>query len=323
MERDAEMAVLFADVVNSTGLYRQRGDRVAKSLVADVLNGVAQQARAHHGRVVKYIGDEAMCTFPTADDAARAASSMQRNIVAGDAARKDGLGLRIGFQFGPVLATEDDVHGNTVNLAARIAGCAYIERIVTTPEVVELCSAEIRALARPWHLATLKGFAKEVALVELNWRNRTVESTHRGGGISIEGTALMGDPWSRPAAVELQFSLRCQGIEHHLADAEASLSIGRADGNDIVLHETTERKLSSAHHARIERRGGKIVLVDTSSNGTYVEFDDTRGSGDPFRVKHDELQLRASGRMSFGAQRGDAQVVVAEFVVGAKPAREG
>jgi len=46
-----------------------------------------------------------------------------------------------------------------------------------------------------------------------------------------------------------------------------------------------------AKHARIENRQGKFVLVDTSSNGTYVKIGDL----DVICVKHDEIPLIGKG----------------------------
>jgi predicted component of type VI protein secretion system len=49
-------------------------------------------------------------------------------------------------------------------------------------------------------------------------------------------------------------------------------------------------------HARIERRRDKFVLIDQSSNGTYVRID-----GEPeIQLRREEMILRGRGRVSFG-----------------------
>ncbi len=65
-----ERAVLFADVVGSTSLYRRLGDQVAEALIRKAIDGVTRVARLHGGRLVKTIGDCAMCELPDADAAA-------------------------------------------------------------------------------------------------------------------------------------------------------------------------------------------------------------------------------------------------------------
>jgi hypothetical protein len=49
-------------------------------------------------------------------------------------------------------------------------------------------------------------------------------------------------------------------------------------------------------HARIERRRDKFVLIDQSSNGTYITVD-----GEPeIHLKREEIILRGRGRVCFG-----------------------
>ena len=55
-------------------------------------------------------------------------------------------------------------------------------------------------------------------------------------------------------------------------------------------------RLASRQHARIERRRDKFVLVDQSSNGTFVTVD-----GEPeIQLRREEMILRGRGRISFG-----------------------
>jgi len=55
-------------------------------------------------------------------------------------------------------------------------------------------------------------------------------------------------------------------------------------------------KLASRLHAKIERRRDKFVLVDQSSNGTYVTVDGEH----EILLRREELLLRGRGRVSFG-----------------------
>jgi adenylate cyclase len=73
--------------------------------------------------------------------------------------------------------------------------------------------------------------------------------------------------------------------------------MGRDQQNDVVV---ADRKASRLH-AKIERRRDKFVLIDHSSNGTYVTIE-----GEPEMVlRREELILRSSGRMSFGHAYAD------------------
>lgn len=69
-------------------------------------------------------------------------------------------------------------------------------------------------------------------------------------------------------------------------------SIGRAADNDWILPDP-ERYISS-HHARVEFRAGTYVLLDTSSNGVYVN-DDSEPLG-----KSTPHELKDGDRLRFG-----------------------
>ena len=70
------------------------------------------------------------------------------------------------------------------------------------------------------------------------------------------------------------------------------MTLGRDQQNDVVIAD----KMASRLHARIERRRDKFVLVDQSSNGTYVKIDDEP----EMQLRREEMILRGRGRVSFG-----------------------
>ena len=135
------MAVLFADISGSTKLYDTLGDTQAKRLIDECI-GLMRGAVAHYGgRVIKTIGDEVMCVLPDADNGCLAATEMQLKIAALPAVADVKRAIRVGFHAGPVIEEASDVFGDTVNLAARMAGLAKGMQIITTQATVERLSA--------------------------------------------------------------------------------------------------------------------------------------------------------------------------------------
>src|SRR5476649_901950 len=116
MTRQTEnLAVLFADITDSTKLYSTLGDNAARVVVNACLSLITGVVERFKGRVVKTIGDEVMCVFRRADDAVTAASEMQSQV---DAKRpgKYHVQIHIGLHYGPVLVEDNnDVFGDTVN----------------------------------------------------------------------------------------------------------------------------------------------------------------------------------------------------------------
>ena len=86
--------------------------------------------------------------------------------------------------------------------------------------------------------------------------------------------------------------LRHGATERVLDEAATTITLGRDAQSDIVV---ADRKASRLH-ARVERRRDKFVIVDQSSNGTYVTVD-----GEPeIMLRREELMLRGRGRVAFG-----------------------
>jgi adenylate cyclase len=88
--------------------------------------------------------------------------------------------------------------------------------------------------------------------------------------------------------------LRLQFDERELLmdERRSSISIGRAEDNDIVVKD----RLISRLHLRIEIDRSIIVLIDQSTNGTFVQTTD----GDELYVHHDSLQLKGQGMIGLG-----------------------
>jgi predicted component of type VI protein secretion system len=66
---------------------------------------------------------------------------------------------------------------------------------------------------------------------------------------------------------------------------------------------------ASRHHARIEKRRDKFVLVDQSSNGTYVVV---AGEAE-ICLRREELILREHGHIGIGHRIADHDATVVEF----------
>src|SRR5688500_10204767 len=169
-EQASEAAVLFADVSGSTKLYETVGNTVAHAAVESCVNVMKQKTQAAKGRVIKTIGDEVMSAFPSADDAADAAIEMQIAIGELPPVGKTTLGIRVGFNYGPVVERDGDVFGDAVNLASRLASVATKGQIITARETVMMMSPMLKASTRAITTIQVKGKAQEIQVYELLWQ---------------------------------------------------------------------------------------------------------------------------------------------------------
>ena len=136
-----KLAILFADISGSTALYAQHGDGAARQMVSACINIMTGSINTYQGKLIKTLGDEIMCTFPTAESAFYAACAMQAAVEKVNPEDKDPLAIpihiRIGFNYGDVICEEDDVYGDTVNVAARITAITRARQISATQSVID------------------------------------------------------------------------------------------------------------------------------------------------------------------------------------------
>jgi class 3 adenylate cyclase len=283
MGKDIELAILFADVVGSTKLYEQLGDQKAREMVAVSIDVMRSATEQHQGTVIKTMGDEVMATFTTADDALNAAAQMQHTITTHPQLQLEDthVAIRIGCHYGPVVLENRDVFGSAVHTANRMTSQAKAGQIMTTATMVEKLSADWRASVRQIDVATLKGRSSEVALYEALWQTEDVTSM-------LPAIALANRETSRPKRLRLRF----MGTEVVVDDAKPSVTIGRAEDNDVVV----KGNLISRIHARIEASKNKFVLIDQSTNGSFVQT----SAGEEQFVRRDSLQLAGEGMIGFG-----------------------
>ena len=282
MGKDIELAILFADVVGSTRLYELMGDLRARDMVAICIDVMRSATEQRQGTVIKTMGDEVMSTFPSADEALNAAAQMQQQISSHAQLKVDGqpVSIRIGCHFGPVMLENRDVFGATVHTANRMTSQAKAGQIITTAATVERLSPEWRASCRQIDVATLKGQGNEVALYEVPWQSEDV--TSMVPAISMN---------SRPVRL-LRLRIRANDRDLVVDEQHSSITIGRAEDNDVVI----KGNLISRLHARIEISRSKFVLIDQSTNGTFVQNAD----GEESFVRRDSLQIQGQGTIGLG-----------------------
>ena len=285
---DNALAVLFADVSGSTRLYEKLGNEQALAAVGRCLDLVRVVCEGRGGRVVKTIGDEAMTVFRSVDDAVEAAAEAQAKLSELAPVGGTRLAMRMGFQFGPAIEADGDFYGDSVNVAARMVALAKAGQVITSSDTVAALSPWLRGRFRELDSLTVKGKAQDIRICELLWQESADELT-----------ALSTRPKSQPAKLWLKLGER----DIELSESQGVLTLGRDLQCDVVIAD----KMASRMHARIERRRDKFVLVDQSSNGTYVTVD----GENEILVRREELMLRGRGQISFGhsAQSGDTDVL--------------
>ncbi|HEX2473407.1 MAG TPA: adenylate/guanylate cyclase domain-containing protein [Lacipirellulaceae bacterium] len=119
-------AVFIADVAGYGLLSQADEEGTRATFQADLHEVFEPKIAAHQGRLVKTMGDALLVEFHSVVDALRCAIEVQRAQFERNAGRPPDRQLifRIGINLGDVMVEEDDIHGDSVNIAHRLQSMA-------------------------------------------------------------------------------------------------------------------------------------------------------------------------------------------------------
>lgn len=277
-----QCVVMFADVAGSTAMYENMGDIEARERISKALNTLISICNRHKGKLVKTIGDEILVYFTDADLSLMAADAIQKTMENHRSPETVGISIRIGMHYGQVILEDDDIYGDTVNVAARIVAMTKARQILFTEVLVnQLASQEIREKTRQYDRISVKGKENTLDVYMYGWEQE--------GDITNMATGNITNPF-KPKEGGLLLTYKSNTTRLDLSSP--AISLGRGKECELRMY----GDLISRYHAKIEIRRGKFVLTDQSTNGTYVRTLD----GQNFFLRQDEITLFGSGVVSLG-----------------------
>jgi adenylate cyclase len=162
-------AILFADVVGYSRLTGQDEVGTWRRLQSVLQDVVRPSIKAHAGRVVRIKGDGILVEFASAVEAVASAVALQQAMAQRNAKVLDAhrIELRIGINLGDIVTTVDDVHGDGVNVAARLEPLAEPGGICVSATVFEHVRAKLAYPFEECGVQTLKNIADPVRIYAL------------------------------------------------------------------------------------------------------------------------------------------------------------
>src|SRR5262249_14530952 len=141
-------AIMFTDMV---GFSRQMGANEAPMLrLLDIDNQLIRQAvAAHHGTIIKTIGDAFLVDSPSVVHAVQCARQLQTQFQAynADKEKEEQIHVRIGIHLGDIVQRDSDVFGDGVNIASRLQELAE-------PDTIYISDMVYRDVAKKVDLGT-------------------------------------------------------------------------------------------------------------------------------------------------------------------------
>lgn len=274
MGPSAQNTVLFADLSGCRMLSETVGPAKASETITNYLDLLQEVTRTRGGRVVKSGGDEMIATFPAAEAAADAASAMQAAIGKLPFFARSTLGVRIAFHSGDVSVLHGHVLGAAARLAAQLVEQAKSAQIITS-------SGTAAALGKSYEDRIQR--AAQTGVCELVWAKPAAPPIAHDSLRLKYGRTEVTPQWSANGFFRIGRDLEC--------------------GLVIVASHVSRR------HCTIERRGDEYIVIDHSTNGTYVSDD---GAAE-IELQDSEVRIGKHGWLAIGQPRASSQEIVEYF----------
>jgi len=298
-EAEKPRSVLFAELSGTALLHGKIENSEARRAVDRCVRRMRRVVEAGGGRVVKSDAEQLTAVFSLADEAFHAAIEMQQRVA--DLPPVSGVKLAIGVSFVCGSVREEkagSITGADVDLAAQLAAIARPGQILTDADSRAALSPALQRCARDLGPPS-GGEAGVPGIFELIAADLPATLVKVVAETPVE-------PW-KPGPRGPCLHLRYGGKKHTLDDRSPVIKMGRGANNDLIIDD----RRASRHHARIERRGEQIVVVDTSTNGTYVTL---RGKPE-LSLRQGECVIHGQGVICFAAPATDSDADCAEFEV--------
>ena len=124
-------AIMFTDIMGYTALM-QEDEVKALQFREKMKQKLEAEISLHKGKIIKWMGDGALCIFDSAIESVRAAIALQLSMQ-----QEPMVPLRIGIHQADVIFENSDVHGDGVNIASRLESFAVPGSIFISGKVFE------------------------------------------------------------------------------------------------------------------------------------------------------------------------------------------
>jgi len=161
--------ILYTDLEAHTAMIQRLGDARGREVLRAHEKLVREALREHGGDEVKALGDGVLASFQSTQQAIRCAIALQRANAAAEPVNGEHLSMRVGINAGEPIAEGDDLYGNAVSVASRLASIARGGEILVSLVVRELVAGKGFHFADRGEVAVAAAEAP-VHLYQVEWR---------------------------------------------------------------------------------------------------------------------------------------------------------
>ena len=241
------------------------------------LDQLERASEAHQGQIDLRFVDCLRISFETADAALLCACEMQQCSAMQTRRMGKKFSLRIGIHRCSIRRRANDTVAKDAGFPVKLA--ASNNAILISEAVVTALTPRLRKLTR-----MTRQLAPEITAYQVDWQENEANNTENDDKLSTSSINLDA---SAPYLV-LYYGLKTLVLNKD----KKVLTIGRDPTSDLALNDA----FVSRHHCRIEKQDDRVVLIDSSTNGTSL----LTAGGENLLAKRSMLSLIDKGMIFFG-----------------------
>ena len=167
-----EVTIMFSDVVSSVAYFEQKGDVSGRAMLHRYTRLMTPLIEQHSGHVIKTSGDAILAYFTEAANGCRCSIAMQKVLRKQTLAQpeEDRIAIRIALHFGRAVIEKDDVHGDIVNVAARVEQRATANEILLSDSVFQQVKDNTEFALAFVCKEQFKGKSEKIDIYRLQWQ---------------------------------------------------------------------------------------------------------------------------------------------------------
>jgi TolB-like protein/class 3 adenylate cyclase/Flp pilus assembly protein TadD len=182
------IAIVYADMVGYSRLIGLDDAGTLRRLRTLRRALIDPAIREHGGRVVQTAGDSLLVVFDSIDGAVRCAVKVQQQVPVydGDQPPDRRIRFRVGINIGDVIAHGTDLHGDGVNIAARLEAECPVGGICVSRAVRDHVHGRLDLVFEPIGELTLKNIARPVEAFVLRLDSAAENSAPRVAADAVQ-----------------------------------------------------------------------------------------------------------------------------------------
>ncbi len=316
-------AVLAADVAGYSRLIGLDEEGTVSALKAHRTALFEPRIAHHRGRLVKTTGDGLLVEFPSVVDAVRCAVDVQREMARrnGEIAPDRRIEFRIGIHVGDIVAEQDDIFGDGVNVAARLEALAEPGGISVSARVQEDAEGRLDVAFVDDGQHQLKNIARPVRVYRVQLAPAAAGTAPRRAA-AVAGTVVAAPPMPAselPSIAVMPFqNLTSEPDQDYFADGVVDDII-----NGLSRYRTLLFVIARNSTFTYKGRAVDVKQVGRELNVRYVLEGSVRRAGNRLRIGGQLIDATTAVQIWSDRFEGEIEDIfalqdrVAESVVGA------